>query len=132
MEQEKVSKRKIFDAIDFKNLLKGVLIALSFSIVCILIFAMILKFVDMNTNWIVNINQIIKVLSILIACIIMSKKEKVNLVSAMILGICYSIISFFVFSALSGHFTFDYTLLFNIIFAGIIGLICGVIIKGLK
>ena len=114
MEQEKVSKRKIFDAIDFKNLLKGVLIALSFSIVCILIFAMVLKFVDMSTNWIVNINQIIKVLSILIACIIISKKEKVTIVNAMILGICYSIISFFVFSALSGHFTFDYTLLFNV------------------
>ena len=65
MENEVVKKIKTaYITNEIKIYSKGILVALAVSMVSILLFAVFLKFVDINTTWILNINQMIKIISI--------------------------------------------------------------------
>ena len=116
----------------FKNIIKAVLIALVFSVVSILLFALVLKFLDISDIGISTVNQVIKILSILIGCLIVSKHANINAWKGSIIGLFYSFIAFILFSALSNSFIFDTKLIVDLIFATIIGLICGVIVRSKK
>ena len=126
---EKTEKQGKF----FLNTLKGSLIALCVSLIGILIFAFLLRFLPIADGAISPINQVIKGLSILLGCFVGLKKSKeMGLVSGLIVGLFYTIISFVVFSILDGHFEFSKTLLNDILFGGIMGAICGVIAVNLR
>lgn len=115
------------------NLVKGTLIALSFSLIGILIFAFILKFTNISESVITPVNQVIKGISIFLGVFIALKKQReTGLVSGLLIGFLYTILAFLVFSALSGSISFDTTLLTDIAFGGIIGGICGIISVNLK
>ena len=60
----------------FLTVLKGALIALSISLIGILIFAFVLRFVAIPDNAISPINQVIKGISVLVATLIALKKSK--------------------------------------------------------
>ena len=60
----------------FLTILKGSLIALSISLIGILIFAFVLRFVAISDTLIAPINQVIKGVSVLIGTIIALKKSK--------------------------------------------------------
>ena len=116
-----------------KNLIKGVLIALCFSLIGILIFAFILKFTNISESVITPINQIIKGVSIFLGVFIALKKQReTGLVTGLLIGLVYTIVAFLVFSALSRQFNFDITLLNDSIFGSIIGAICGIICVNIK
>src|SRR5574344_847453 len=87
------------------TILKGSLIALSISLVGILIFAFFIKYVAISTDAIKPINQVIKGIIVL----------------------AYTVLSFIVFSILYGNFEFNKTLINDFLFGGIIGAICGII-----
>lgn len=113
--------------------LKGTLIALSFSLVGILIFAFILKFTNISESVITPVNQVIKGVSIFLGVFIALKKQKGNgLVSGLLIGLGFTIVAFLVFSALSGHISFDLSLLYDMLFGTIIGGICGIICVNIK
>ncbi len=115
------------------NLIKGTLIALSFSLIGILIFAFILKFTNISEGVITPINQVIKGVSIFLGVFLALKKQReMGLVSGLLIGLLYTIFAFLVFSILSGHFAFDMTLVHDLIFGTIIGGICGIISVNLK
>ena len=116
-----------------KNLAKGVLIALCFSLVGILIFAFVLKFTNISASVIVPINQIIKGVSIFFGVFIALKKQReTGLVTGLLIGLIYIVVAFLVFSALSGQFNFDATLLNDSVFGAVIGAICGIICVNIK
>lgn len=124
MEQIKKSENKNF----IISILKGALISVCVSLVCILVFAFFIKLTNMSDGIIKPINQVIKVLSILIGTIIAVKKTKQKgLISGIFVGLLYTVLAFVVFSALNGSFKFDITLLIDIVFGVIAGAICGVI-----
>ncbi len=115
------------------NIVKGTLIALSFSLVGILIFAFILKFTNISESVITPINQVIKGVSIFLGVFIALKKQKeIGLVSGLLIGLIYTIFAFLVFSILAGHFVFDISLLIDMAFGSIIGGICGIISVNIK
>ena len=58
--------------------------------------------------------------------------KELGLVSGLLIGICYTILAFLVFSLLGGSFVLDLTLLTDIVFGAIIGAICGIICVNLK
>ena len=60
------------------TLTKSVFWALSVSLLCILIFAFVVKFTALPESAIMPINQVIKFLSIFIGCWVASKKIKSN------------------------------------------------------
>jgi putative membrane protein (TIGR04086 family) len=109
-------------------IVKGSLVALVISLVCILFFAFIIKLFGLTDGWIKPINQVIKAVSILIGVFFGLKKDNKNgLVKGLLIGLVYTILAFVVFSILNGGFDFDKTLLTDVLFGAIMGAICGVI-----
>lgn len=114
-------------------IIKGTLIALCVSLVLILIFAFLLKFTNIPDSAVKPINQVIKGASVFIGVFVgMKKIKELGLVSGLLIGICYTILAFLVFSLLGGSFVLDLTLLTDIVFGAIIGAICGIICVNLK
>ena len=113
--------------------LKGTLISLAVSLVGILIFAFIIKYVAIPTSAIKPINQVIKGISLLVGTYIaLRKTDKMGLVTGLLIGLFYTILAFLVFSILDGNFEFSKTLVNDLLFGGIIGAICGVIAVNLR
>ena len=102
--------------------------ALSFALICILLFAFIIKYTSISSDAIMPINQVIKGLSILIGCFVFGKKIKTKgWLWGGIIGILFTILAFIVFSILDGSFNFNLTLLNDIIFGCLMGVIAGII-----
>ena len=117
----------------FLQILKGSLMALSVCLIAILIFAFILRFVAVNDNLIKPINQIIKTLSILVGTFYGLKKSKdMGIISGLVIGLMFTIISFVAFSVLDGNFEFGISLVNDCLFGSIIGGICGIIAVNLR
>ena len=110
------------------TVLKGSLIALSISLVAILIFAFFIKYIAVPTGAIKPINQVIKGISLLVGTFIALKKvSQMGLINGLLIGLAYTVLAFIVFSILDGNFEFDKTLINDFLFGGIIGSICGII-----
>ena len=110
------------------SIFKGLLFAICFSLIGILLFAFSLRFFDLTDTGIKVVNQIIKTLSIFFGCFTSLKSNRTNgLIKGIIIGVLYTIVSFFLFSILNGEFSFSVNLLFDILFSIAVGAICGVI-----
>lgn len=115
------------------NGLKGSMLSVCVSLVLILIFAFVIKLTCMSDSLIKPINQVIKIVSILIGTMFIVKKVKEKgLLLGCVVGLLYSILAFVVFSILNGGFSFDWTLLVDVLFGIITGAICGVICVNAK
>ena len=108
--------------------IKGSLMALSVCLILILVFAFILRFVAVSDSLISPINQIIKTVSILVGTFYGLKKSKeMGLISGLIVGLMFTLISFLAFSILDGSFVIGVSLVNDCLFGSIIGAICGII-----
>lgn len=115
------------------TLTKSVFWALSVSLLCILIFAFVVKFTALPESAIMPINQVIKFLSIFIGCWVASKKIKSNgWLWGIVIGAVYTLLAFIVFSILDGEFRFTLSLLNDFVFGAIAGLISGIIAFNLR
>lgn len=113
--------------------LKGALMALSCCLIGILIFAFVLRFIAISDSLIRPINQVIKTLSILFGTFCGLKKVKdMGLISGLVIGLLFTIISFVAFSVLDGNFDFSISLVNDCLFGSIIGGICGIIAVNLR
>lgn len=108
--------------------IKGAMIALSISLVGVLIFAFFIKYIAIPVEAIKPINQVIKGISLLFGTFIALKKApQMGLISGLLIGLLYTLLAFLVFSILDGNFEFSRTLVNDLLFGGIIGGICGII-----
>lgn len=115
------------------GILKGSLIALSISLVGILLFAFVLRFTSISDKFILPINEVIKGISVFLGTFLGFKRQKkMGLVGGFLIGFIYTILAFVAFSALNGSFNFDKTLLTDLLFDSIIGAICGIICVNIK
>ena len=99
MEKEKI-KVWTFD------ILRSVLISLLVSTILLLILSVIATFTQISDKAVVIINQIIKIISLPIGCIVGIKSDKRGLVLGLIIGILYVVLSFGVFALISGKAEF--------------------------
>lgn len=107
--------------------LKGSLWAVSITLIAILLFAIIIRFTNIPESFIMPINQVIKVFSILIGAILAAKiNPKNGLKMGFSIGVLYSVLAFLIFSLLSMSFSFGMTNIIDLVFAGLIGAISGV------
>lgn len=117
----------------FGCLLKGSLMALSVSLILICVFAFVLRFCDISSDAIKPINQVIKIVSILIGTFYGLKKcNEMGLITGFFIGILYTVLAFVVFSILNGAFSFDRSLINDLIFGGIAGAIAGIIAVNMR
>ncbi len=125
--------KKIVLKNNVSQITRGVLVSISISLISILLFAVLLRFINFPDIVIKIINQIIKVLSILFGVKVTLKRDKTKgLLKGVLLGIIYTITSYLVFSILIASFGFSISFLYDLIFSSIVGLICGVIFVNVK
>lgn len=109
------------------GVIKGSLWSVSLTLIGILLFAVVLRFTSISDSFIMPINQIIKVFSILIGCIMGAKTNpEKGLKMGLIIGLLYSIIAYLLFSLLSGSWAFSLSTFIDVVFATLIGGICGI------
>lgn len=115
------------------QILKGSITSVSITLVLILLFALLIRFVNINEGVIMPVNQFIKIVSIFLGVYSALKfhKEK-GWVKGMLIGAIYSVLAFVVFSILSSQLSFSMSTLLDILFSGIIGGLSGVIAVNMK
>jgi len=116
------------------SIFRGAFIAVSISLMLILLFALIIKFLNINESWILPINQIIKIVSIFLGTFFAFNTYNKNkgFIKGFVIGIIYTILAYSTFSILAGQFSFTLTSLTDMLFGGIIGGISGIIVVNLK
>lgn len=115
------------------SILKGTMLALSVAMVLILLFAFVLRFTAVSDKLIAPVNQVIKGASIFFGVFVGLKKHKSKgLVNGLLIGLCFTIVAFLVFSLLDGAIVFDKTFFSDLFFGSVIGAICGIICVNLK
>lgn len=113
--------------------LKGSLISVSVSLVLILIFALLIKFLNIPDKFIQPVNQAIKIISIFVGCYFALKNSpKKGFVTGALIGVIYTILAYLIFSLLGNTFTITVTIFVDILFSLIIGSICGVFLVNKK
>ena len=115
------------------SIAKASLAGVVVSILAVLLFAFVLKFVDLNSGTVSLIDQIIKILSIAVAVFVLSKSNSEGLlVKGIAVGAIYSIFTFIVFSVLNGGINFSVATLTDIVFSAMIGGVTAILLNIIK
>lgn len=114
------------------GIVKSSIYSLSFTLILILLFALLIKFVNIPDNFILPINQVIKVLSIFLGCFIGLKKTNKGFIKGMLVGLVFTIFAFLIFSLIGGTFNFNLMVLVDILFGLLIGGISGIIVVNIR
>ncbi len=116
------------------DILKSLLFSLLISTVLVLVLALISTFTQISDKAVTIINQIIKVISLPIGCLLGIKSQKNGLILGLIIGILYVVLSFGIFSLISGELKFSDVTLYDFLIGigvGAVGGILAVNVKGL-
>jgi putative membrane protein (TIGR04086 family) len=110
------------------SIIKGAVVSVAVTLVLILAFALIIRFFNVNDNIIFPVNQVIKVVSLFVGVMILTKgnKEK-GLLKGVLLGLIYFVLSFALFSILQGDFSFQLSNFYDLILTSLMGGIVGLI-----
>ena len=115
------------------SIIKASLVGVIASILLVLLFAFVLKFVDLNSNVITITDQFIKIVSIFMAVFALSKSGGDKLLAkGLIVGAVYSILAFIVFSILNGGINFSVAIFTDIAFSALVGGVSAIIINLFK
>lgn len=82
-------------------IIKMVLIALLFTLVLILTFALITRWASLDSTVVTPVTYVLKCVSVVAACLIAYRKTDNGLIKGLIGGLLYFFLSYFVFAALN-------------------------------
>ena len=126
-------KFKKINLTSIATILKASLIGVVISILLVLLFAFVLKFVDLNSTTISLVDQIIKVISIVVAVIMLNKaSDEGLLLKSIFTGALYSIITFIVFSILNGGINLGLGMFTDIAFSALVGGVSAILLNIIK
>jgi len=112
------------------NLIKSAILGVIVSIVLVLLLAFVLKFVELTDGVISIIDEIIKIISIFIASISLVKKSPYKILyKSALLGGVYTFLTFIVFSALRGSYSFGLGLIVDVVLGAVVGIIVAIILN---
>ncbi|MCL2756257.1 MAG: TIGR04086 family membrane protein [Firmicutes bacterium] len=113
-----------------RQILKGTLYGLVTTMVLILFFAIFVRFAGIGSTTIGIITQVIKVISIFIAVrIALREIKKRGYLFGGIIGIVYTVLTFFIFSIITTEFSITTGILFEFLFAITIGAASALLLK---
>jgi len=126
-------KLKQINLATITTVLKSSLIGVIVSILLVLLFAFVLKFVDLSAGTISFVDQIIKVLSIAVAVILLNRQNNGNLLAkSLFVGAVYSVLTFVVFSILNGGINFSLAIFTDIVFSALVGGVVAILLNIIK
>ena len=116
-----------------RHVTRGTLYAIIVSLVLVLLFAGIIMITPISDAITKPVVQIIKVISIFIGVMIALKHiQKRGWLFGAVVGLCYTVLAFFVFSIVYNEFSITNGLLTDMIFAVIIGALSAMLFKTMK
>ncbi len=116
---------------DITDVLKAVLFATLISLALVLIFAIVIRFANVENKVIMPVNIAIKILSLLVGILLAFKNPQNGLVKGAISGLAYMLFTFLIFSALSGFKDVTFSWI-DLITLPVVGAISGIIAVNLK
>lgn len=116
---------------DVTDVLKAVLFATLISLAMVLIFAIVIRFANVENKVIMPVNIAIKILSLLIGVMLAFKNSQNGLVKGAISGLVYILFTFLIFSALTAFKDVSFSWI-DLITLPIAGAISGIITVNLK
>lgn len=115
------------------SLFSGVLLAISSTLIMILLFALLIRFFNISESAIFPINQVIKIISVFLGVFVVLKNFNRNgFLKGILLGLLYYVLSTIVFSILQGAFSFKLNNILDLILTSFIGGIIGIIVVNVK
>lgn len=127
--QEKFKKNSSF----ILNLLKSAFVGVLVSVIFVLVFAFVLKFIDLNDSIISVVDEIIKIVSIFVAVIYLIKRSPYKILyKSALVGAVYILLTFIVFSALRGHYSFSVSTIIDVLLGALTGAILAIILNIFK
>ena len=112
------------------SIIKASLVGVVTSILLVLLFAFILKFVDLSSGVITIVDQIIKIVSIFVAIFVLAKNSSDKLlVKGLIVGAIYSVLTFIVFSILNGGINISIAIFTDIAFSALVGGVSAILLN---
>ena len=127
MSEEKVKSRSAV-----LEIIKSVIVAVILSLILILLAALLIKVCNIKTSAIPIINQVIKGVSVLAACLLCLKTPTNGWLKGIVVGIVYIIIAFVLFSLLDGAFEFSLKLLNDAAIGTVTGCLSGIIAANIR
>ena len=128
-----MKKVKSFKFSNVLNMLKSCLLAILVTLVGVVILAVVLKFTDLNSAAICYINDVIKAIAIFIMILYVKKNgEEKLLIKSIFAGAMYALFSFVIFSILKGGFSFNLSIVYDLLFSVIIAVLVSIILNILK
>lgn len=103
--------------------IKGVITTVAITLVCVLVFALVLSLTDLGDGVIRPVNQFIKLAAVFCGVVISVKGEK-GFLKGLAVGLAATVLSFLVFGLIGGGLSFGWAIL--------IDLVCGAVMGGLS
>ena len=112
------------------SILKAVLVGIVFTLIGIVLFAVVLKFTDLSLSIVNYVNDIIKAVSIFVIILIIKRANPDKLlIKSIVAGLLYAILSFVIFSILNGAVNFNMSAVFDLLFSVIVAVIASVFLN---
>lgn len=109
---------------------KGTLFALILTLTGVLIFALVVQFAGLGSGVIKITSQIIKVISIFLGVFFVVKHvQRFAWLHGAVLGLVYTVLAFFIFSILDNNFSITSGLMFDSIFALVVGALSAMLLR---
>ena len=115
----------------FSSIIKGVLLSTIIALIGVLVFALVIKLLCLNSAAVKTVNQFLKVLAIFLGCFF-SITESKGLIKGAFIGGLSSIIIYLLFALLVGQMDFGSSFIVDVIFSAVVGAISGIISINVK
>ena len=109
------------------NFLKGLIIAMLISFALVIVLAFSLKWFSIDEKLISPLNIAIKIISVVVGAIIAVKGDTKGMLKGIVFGFLYIALAFVSFSFLAKSFSFDLSLLLDVVCSAIAGGLVGII-----
>ncbi len=114
------------------DIVRGTLVAIIFAIVLVLLLALTVKFTGWDATIVMPINQVIKIICILIGCFLGIKTIEQGALKGGLLGLLFTLISLFLFATIQNSKIFSLATLVDILAGIVIGTVSGILTVNVK
>ena len=123
-------KIKSLNLSGFLTILKCCLLCIVATLIGIVLFAVVLKFVDLNSTVVAVVNDVIKAISIFLCVFLLRRKIDSGLVlKSAFSGLIYGLLTYIIFSILNGGFSFGMSVVIDLLFALIVAVIASIMLN---
>ena len=112
--------------VDFFPIVKAVLLALGISLLLAVTFAVVLRATSWGENIVYPVNQVIKVIAVMVGTLVFVRGEK-GWLQGGIVGLLFTALSYLAFSSIGGDFSLSWLILLELGVAFLAGALSGIL-----